>query len=231
MTVSLAIAIFVKTPGFSPVKTRLAADLGTDAAEVFHRLAARATAEVACACVAASRVYWALAEDDPRALDAWQGMAAIPQGGGALGDRLDRVYRTLLQEHDRVLLIGADAPQLAPAMLDRAAAVLERQPYVMGPAADGGFWLFGGSQPVATAVWRGVAYSRPDTAQSLVAALGPGEPVGWIDRLRDVDEINDLRALDDTLASSTGLLPAQRELRHWLESLPVRARIRAVRSA
>lgn len=222
---SLAIAIFVKTPGFSPVKTRLAAELGIDAAEVFHRLAARATAEVACACTAASRIYWAVAEDDIRALDIWRGLAAIPQGAGELGDRLDHVYRTLLQSHDRVLLIGADAPQLAPAMLDRAAAVLEWQPYVMGPAADGGFWLFGGSRPVAASVWRGVVYSRPDTASALAATLDPGNSIGWIDRLRDVDEIDDLRALDDALASSTDLLPAQRELRHWIESLPVRERI------
>jgi hypothetical protein len=36
---SVAIAVWVKTPGFTPAKTRLARDIGTPAAEAFYRLA------------------------------------------------------------------------------------------------------------------------------------------------------------------------------------------------
>ncbi|HEV8692715.1 MAG TPA: hypothetical protein VGQ93_00795, partial [Lysobacter sp.] len=62
MTVGLA--IFVKTPGYSPVKTRLAADCGRAYAEAWYRRAAAAVASVAK--IAADRegiaVYWAVAE-------------------------------------------------------------------------------------------------------------------------------------------------------------------------
>jgi glycosyltransferase A (GT-A) superfamily protein (DUF2064 family) len=43
----VGIAILVKTPGHSPLKTRLAADIGPDAAQQFHMLAAHAVAAVA----------------------------------------------------------------------------------------------------------------------------------------------------------------------------------------
>ena len=46
-----AIAIFVKTPGLSPVKTRLAVKLGQKVAEEFHLTSAQAVAEtVQTAC-------------------------------------------------------------------------------------------------------------------------------------------------------------------------------------
>jgi glycosyltransferase A (GT-A) superfamily protein (DUF2064 family) len=44
-----ALAIFVKTPGLSPVKTRLAEGIGQARAEAFYRLAVDAVAEVALA--------------------------------------------------------------------------------------------------------------------------------------------------------------------------------------
>ncbi|HCO24225.1 MAG TPA: hypothetical protein DIT97_14715, partial [Gimesia maris] len=41
-----AIAVFVKTPGYSPLKTRLAQSVGTVQAEQFHILSAKAVAAV-----------------------------------------------------------------------------------------------------------------------------------------------------------------------------------------
>jgi hypothetical protein len=41
-----AIAIFVKTPGVSPVKTRLAANLGQENAEAFHLASSRAVESI-----------------------------------------------------------------------------------------------------------------------------------------------------------------------------------------
>ena len=84
------LAIFVKTPGVSPLKTRLAQAIGQDAAEAFHRLAAAAVADVAKQAQAAMPglvAYWAVAERE--ALDApiWRDLPCIarvhrPLGGG-----------------------------------------------------------------------------------------------------------------------------------------------------
>jgi len=104
-----AVAIFVKTPGLSPVKTRLAAGVGVEAATEFHRLAAASVAGVARACGEEIVPYWAVAEQEALDAPAWRGFPTIWQGEGGLGARLDRIYATLLLRHGRVLLIGADA--------------------------------------------------------------------------------------------------------------------------
>jgi hypothetical protein len=124
--VTPALAIFVKTPGLSPVKTRLAASLGTKAATRFHELAAAATAAVVHQCQPLLIPYWAIAETGhPEAARAWPDFASVEQGEGDLGARLDRVYAHLQARHGRALLIGADAPQLTSALLRQALSALD----------------------------------------------------------------------------------------------------------
>lgn len=132
-----AVAIFVKTSGLSPVKTRLAVGgMGAEAATEFHRLAAASVAGVARACRDDVAPYWAVAEREALAAPAWRGFPAIWQGEGGLGARLDRIYATLLQRHGRVLLIGADAPQITPDLLREAAGAIDEPvapPYAVAP--------------------------------------------------------------------------------------------------
>lgn len=213
-----AIAIFVKTPGFSPIKTRLAHAIGREAAETFHTLAAEAVCAVACAVADDLQVCWAVAEpaalDDPR----WHRLPRIAQGGGGLGAQQYRVASALLGRYDKVLLTGADIPQMTPAALCEALAVLHDPctPLVLGEADDGGYWLFGGRIPLPAALWRSVQYSRPDTAQQLRRALQAHGAVGTAQRLFDVDTVVDLARLADALETLPATLPAQRRLLFWL---------------
>lgn len=217
-----AVAIFVKTPGLSPVKTRLAATIGVAQATQFYRLAAAATVAVVRRCQPALVPFWAVAEAGPKASVAWPELAQIWQGEGALGARLDRVYAELQARHGRVLLIGADAPQLTPALLNDALAALDADPFVLGHAADGGFWLFGGRKPIVPAVWLGVRYSQADTAAQLRAALAARGQVGAVSTLTDVDTAMDLPALVRALTTLPEPLPEQRALQHWLQTIPQR---------
>ena len=77
-----AIAIFVKTPGYSALKTRLAATVGTAVADQWHTRAAPAVAEVATAAArdAGAAVYWAVAEPDAIAASAWPSLPNLAQG-------------------------------------------------------------------------------------------------------------------------------------------------------
>ena len=206
-----ALAIFVKTPGLSPVKTRLAASLGTQAATRFHELAAAATAAVGRHCQPALTPYWALAETDPAAAAAWPDFAPLGQGEGFLGARLDRVYGHLQARHGRVLLIGADTPQLTPALLRQALSALDNPatPFVIGDASDGGFWLFGGRAPVDRSVWLHVRYSQGDTASRLREALSATGDCAPLPALSDVDRATDLPLLLQALDTLAELLPAR----------------------
>ncbi|HET7558267.1 MAG TPA: DUF2064 domain-containing protein [Rhodanobacteraceae bacterium] len=215
---STALAIFVKTPGHSPIKTRLAVSIGAPAAVEFHRLSAAAVAEVAGSADVDLQAYWAVAENAALEDPPWRDLPRLWQGEGSLGERLNHVYTTLLARHERVLLVGADAPQLTRELLLQACEALHdpATPWVIGEARDGGFWLFGGRVPIAREVWCGVRYSCADTTQQLCAALHPPGTIARLPPLTDVDAAADLDALDATLAALPNPSPAQRRLRHWL---------------
>jgi glycosyltransferase A (GT-A) superfamily protein (DUF2064 family) len=218
--VTTALAIFVKTPGLSPIKTRLAASIGQRAATEFHCLAARAVAEVAGATGDGLRPCWAVAERASLGDPLWSDLPTLWQGEGPLGERLHRIYGTLQAVHERVLLVGADAPQITPALLDRAVDALRSNDarFVMGAARDGGFWLFGGRAPIAHETWCGVRYSRPKTAAQLRKALRMRDDATALPVLGDVDTAQDLAPLADALDALTAPTPGQRAIRTWLES-------------
>ena len=223
----MAIAVWVKTPGYTPAKTRLAKAIGTAAAETFYRLAVDVVRElVTDACHLAPGLfapYWAVAEGSVDAQDCWSGFPVVAQGEGGLGDRLAHVYETLEPGHTAVLFIGADSPHLSPEALVHAATLLaaphSAPEFVLGPATDGGFYLFGGRVRLERAAWTGVTYSSSTTMAELVAAL---EPKGRVHLLRttfDVDTVDELLLLRDALARETGGGAARNTLREWLATV------------
>ena len=214
-----AVAIFVKTPGLSPIKTRLGAGIGAAEAVRFHQLAAACVAGVV-ASGSGLAPHWAVAEAQALDHPAWQGFPTLWQGDGGLGQRLDMVYATLLGRYGRVLMIGADAPQVSAGLLARACSALDGAgtPFAMGPAVDGGFWLFGGRQAVAGEVWRAVPYSQPDTRARLAALLEPQGALAWLPTLRDVDTADDLAPLLDALLRLEARCPEQDALAAWLRA-------------
>ncbi|HEY7905758.1 MAG TPA: DUF2064 domain-containing protein, partial [Wenzhouxiangella sp.] len=139
-----AIAIFVKTPGLSPIKTRLGQSIGEALAETWHQQAALAVAEVAQQANIGP-VYWAVAEPQGKDSPLWSGHERLIQPKGALGQRMSKVHAQLIERHGGGILLGADTPQLTAEELRMAHAWLEtphpRQ--VIGPARDGGFWFYG----------------------------------------------------------------------------------------
>jgi hypothetical protein len=116
------------------------------------------------------------------------------------------------------VLLGADAPQLAVGALDDAlawcAAAEARQ--AIGPANDGGFWLYGGNRAAPYALWEAVAYSRSDTAERFRVAFAAHGACLVVPPLTDVDHGGDLPALARELAVLAAPLPAQRRLAAWL---------------
>ncbi|MCC7249717.1 MAG: DUF2064 domain-containing protein [Lysobacter sp.] len=218
-TTRVAIAIFVKTPGFSPIKTRLAATIGQAAAEDFHRLAASAVAEVAgdpSLAQTGATALWAVAESDAMDAPLWRDLPRIAQGEGDLGVRMRRVYDTLRAEYDAVLLLGADTPQIRVDDLRMACASFATNDYALGPSEDGGFWAFGGKIPVADDAWLRTPWSRAETRARFVAGLR-GDIAG-LRMLRDVDTMDDLRALRSALKALPSPTPSQRALDAWLDA-------------
>lgn len=214
------LAIFVKTPGLSPVKTRLWSRLGRRDAEILHLLSAQAVASVAgqAARGGAIQPCWAVAEGDAIGSDTWSGLPQRAQGDGGLGERMARVYNALVARYGAAVLLGADTPQLQAGDLLQACGWLasrERR-LALGRACDGGFWLVGGNMPIAEQRWTQVTYSTADTADAFVRSLGP---IGrWSEQreLHDLDTPGDLMPVLASLRELRDPTPAQARLADWL---------------
>lgn len=208
-------AVFVKTPGQSPLKTRLAAEIGLSRALEFYNLSIHAVQEV-LQSTSFVYPYWSVAEGE-RCFDKWRGMKAIDQGQGDLGHRLDYVYRKLNSSSYRVLL-GADAPQISQALLQEANIKAKDFDFVIGPAADGGFYLFLGKTDIPTDVWCSVTYSEDSTTRTLISRLEKYGTVGLLPSLTDVDYMKDLHSLHSELGSLGSLMTKKQEiLFQWLQ--------------
>ncbi len=189
------LAIFVKTPGISPLKTRLAAGMGI-ASEQWYRLAAEAVKSVALEAQTQANItaYWAVAEMEAMQNPLWQSLPKLAQGDGELGERMGRVMLTLIHQHGFGILMGADAPQICFDDIQAAALLLDHEDprLVLGPARDGGFWCVGSNHEFPIELWQSVLYSHAHTYQDFVAAFSPFAEILNLRTLSDVDEASDL---------------------------------------
>ncbi|OGQ07129.1 MAG: hypothetical protein A3G32_08975 [Deltaproteobacteria bacterium RIFCSPLOWO2_12_FULL_40_28] len=216
-----AIAVFVKTPGITPLKTRLADTIGKESALAFYDLCLEAIQKTLSpfrqSTPALVYPYWAVAEKQGLSDHRWNDFNRVWQGNGDLGERLHHVYSTLYFVHGRVILIGADAPQLSQdALLETHHLLKDKNKFVIGPARDGGFYLFGGAKALPQHVWNSVAYSQPSTCDELVTKIKSYGEVAYLPTLTDVDVYEDLPNLKSELQNSQ--MPTQMEMMNWIET-------------
>jgi glycosyltransferase A (GT-A) superfamily protein (DUF2064 family) len=222
----IAIATFAKTIGLSKVKTRLAKTIGDENAEAFYRLSVLAVREVLQKTQEQNPnivPHWALAEEEAVELEQWKSFPNLWTGEGGLGTRLSNISSTLLNDYEIVFLMGTDSPQISPKRLLQITQMMEVNSEIeqaVGPASDGGFWLWGSKKPLPKSVWENVTYSVDTTLEELIAqALKHVNLVYKTYRMRDVDELDDLKMLHETLEHrGATLLPAQVKLLEWLQA-------------
>jgi glycosyltransferase A (GT-A) superfamily protein (DUF2064 family) len=208
-----AVAVFVKTPGRSPVKTRLGKGIGPKRAEEFFDLALAVCRAWMREVSPIATCYWAVAEHDVDAC--WSDFPAILQGDGELGSRLDFVYSELMRHHPQVMLVGADCPVMGANEIYAAIEGLKEYSYVVGPAVDGGFYLFGGARPFSR--WTEVPYSISATTPALLRALS--EPAKLLNPLADVDTKTELKDLYEYWQKHPPALAETRAMQSWLSSI------------
>jgi len=213
----LAIAIFVKTPGVSPLKTRLAATIGQEKAEHFYRLSLK--------CIVSTiknidiTANWAIAEKQCLDNSLWNDFNQLHTGEGDLGERQSHIYHELLKTHDGAMLIGADAPQISVEIIQQAMEVLKTDEYVIGPANDGGYYLLAGRKPIASEVWSSTPWSHEKTREKLVNQLD--STAFELSMLTDVDYEADLHLILNEMPANqhAGLNEDHLILKDWINQL------------
>lgn len=190
------IAVFAKTPGLSPLKTRLAKEIGQKKAEDVYVSCVDAVEKTLgsfCDKNPEWDAVWALGEEQGHLHDFWlsRPFEKMWTGEGGLGHRLNRVDETLKNKYEHVILIGTDCPHIPLSFFDQAVRYLQEGQMVVGPSTDGGYYLFGSSISISSKIWESVPYSQDNTLEIFMSLLDNYKPLKIIEKLTDLDVKDD----------------------------------------
>ena len=179
--------LFVRAPAYGSGKRRLARDIGDLAALGFERLM---LARLLRRLGRDHRWHLRIAVTPDRARyrqRVWpRGIPILRQGGGDLGERMQRALTAC--PPGPAVLVGTDIPALGPSHIAAAFHLLGRHDVVFGPAADGGFWLVGARRsPRLLPLFGKVRWSSAHALEDALANLPHGVSAGFAATLEDVD--------------------------------------------
>lgn len=124
----------------------------------------------------------------------------FPQQGASLGEKMDRaITQTLSIGYERCVLVGADLPELNRNIIAQAMHTLKENQLVLGPTADGGYYLVGSTKPCPQ-IFSGQSYGGSSVFENTVAAAREaGLSLGTVASMEDIDQPEDLRKLAERL--------------------------------
>jgi uncharacterized protein len=176
--------IFAKRPIAGYAKTRLGNAIGAEAsAGVYARLLYGYLHSILCANLPEMTIDLSLAsiKDVSYFAHAFPELDVRPQIRGDLGERMAQAFeRAFHAGADRVVLTGSDIPGLRAPTIEKAFHVLSEAVSttgprgVIGPAADGGYYLIGLTQPCPS-LFREIRWSTDrvlEETQSLARTCG-----------------------------------------------------------
>ncbi|MEM9325777.1 MAG: TIGR04282 family arsenosugar biosynthesis glycosyltransferase [Bacteroidota bacterium] len=185
--------IFVKNLIPGTVKTRLAQDIGMDAAMDVYKELLDYTAEVANKVETAKGVYYAQYVE---LYDDWDNekYEKHVQEGNGLGDRMLHAFTAAFEKgFHKVVIIGSDSLEITKKHIDEAFAELEKHDVVIGPAFDGGYYLLGLNN-IFPALFENKGYSHANVMAEAIDEIDKfGLSVKLLEQLHDVDTMEDLK--------------------------------------
>jgi rSAM/selenodomain-associated transferase 1 len=190
--------IFARLPELGQVKTRLAHTIGEPAAlEIYRELLTRT--RVAAEPFGGQKTVWLTQPASPlnpaAVATEWPGYVWQPQPEGDLGGKMQTAFQQAFDSGARaVVIIGTDCPGLTSQHLHHAFELLISHDVVVGPAADGGYYLLGMTM-LHEKLFQDKAWSTASVlADTLADAAYLSLRVAHLPTLHDVDTADDLAA-------------------------------------
>jgi uncharacterized protein len=134
-----AIVIMSKVPKPGKTKTRLMTQISGEECAMLHLACLKDICHTVKGLDVQGYVYFTGASE----VDLPPEILKRLQIGRDLGERLYHTALGVLAEHDRLIFLGADLPNLTGDLLQQAIDYLDEFDTVIGPATDGGYYLLG----------------------------------------------------------------------------------------
>lgn len=188
-----ALIIFAKNPELGKVKTRLAKEVGDEEAlAIYHKLLTwtqRETYRVSATCI----VYYTSSIDHH---DQWKAKKKL-QVDGDLGQKMSCAFQEQLAQFDKVCIIGTDCAGLTAKLIDQAFAAMDANDIVLGPANDGGYYLFG-MKKYHPALFEEITWSSELVLTQTISRINTlKKSYQLLPELIDVDTIQDWNLVKD----------------------------------
>ena len=194
--------IFTRYPEAGTTKTRMIPELGAAGAAELQR---QMTEHIRSRVDELRKLYQVTVEvryegGSEKRMKQWlgPGFSYCHQGRGDIGQRMGRALEDAFgQGCDTVVIIGSDIPDISTNIMRNAFETLNQKDLVLGPAADGGYYLIGVHRKTFRH-WNLQFFTDINwgTDRVLPQTLGIAQKLGLnyslLDTLRDVDRPGDL---------------------------------------
>lgn len=193
--------VFTRYPQPGSTKTRLAKVLGNRGAAALQKKLTEMTLARVRQFLQKNRAAAAVYHEggSREEMRQWLGpdLDYRAQPDGDLGQRLAGAFREAFgQGCLRVVIIGADCPDLLASHIEEAFSILRSRDLVLGPATDGGYYLIGLSRP-EPALFAAIPWGTGNVLEkTLEIAVQKGLSLAQLETLSDVDRPEDLQHLD-----------------------------------
>lgn len=194
--------VFTRYPEPGATKTRLARTLGHHQAAAIHQELIEHTMVQVKKFMQSYPISVSIyfTGGNRKKLQKWLGTDLIyrEQGTGDLGQRMAQAFaETFKNKYQRSVIIGSDCPQLKVHHLVLAFEVLRRKDLVLGPAADGGYYLIGLSC-FEQSLFKAISWGKETVlAKTLSIAREKKLAFKLLETLSDVDRPEDLKLINN----------------------------------
>jgi rSAM/selenodomain-associated transferase 2/rSAM/selenodomain-associated transferase 1 len=199
--------VFTRYPEPGRNKTRLIPALGAVGAARLHDRMVRHTLNWAERLVASQpidlQIQFTGADETAMAECFGSQFVYVSQCEGDLGHRLERAFHeSFAGGACRVVVVGTDCPGLSEEVVRHAFDHLRDHDFVIGPAADGGYYLIGLARHAAS-LFCNIAWSTDQVLeQTLAAAIEADLSIAVLPTLEDVDRPEDLERWEQAQATT-----------------------------
>ena len=193
--------VFARLPELGRVKTRIAAEIGHERTlELYEAMLADLLDRIGDSDDQTEvEILWTASPDatgdDLRRVFGSRRLAM--QTGATLGDRMSIAFSERVFFHDasKVMAIGTDEPGVDRALVECAFRLLDSCDWVVGPAADGGYYLLGcRAADFFPEIFQDIEWSSDEVLpKTLDRIREKGQTIALLPVRTDIDYVEDLR--------------------------------------
>lgn len=185
------VIIFIRNPVLGKVKTRLSKSVGNSTALKIYQILLKKTKQATQELPCDRAVFYSdkIVQNDLWSTPLYQKEIQI---GSDLGARMKHAFQISFEKkYEKVVLIGSDVYNLDPSLIEKAFEELTQNEVVIGPAADGGYYLIG-LKKVHPRIFKNKSWGTPSVRRDTLKDLEKVD-VYLLPSMNDIDVIEDIQ--------------------------------------